>query len=301
MLKQIFQHVENTNVKVVEVFFTVDTDGSGELDLYEFEEALNRMGIALDIADIKLAFKDLDEDGSGDIAIDEFMSRMRAEKKWRERATLKKSRKNQQNEDVVRAVLAAESVDERTEILEVAAKTMWDMSVMKASLRIWGENVTDWEGMDTDEKQFRQMEMEAAKLEMAADKEEAEAVEAEAMYDKEELEAQAAEAALKKEEEEAEEAIEDAKREEEEAAAAIARADREEKEAIQAERDAQVELEEAEVAKLNYEREKAESDAAMAVAEKELADVRAVESDLTAALAKLDAAETAGDGRLRRG
>eukprot|EP01050_Picozoa_sp_SAG11_P015247 SAG11_NODE_1955_length_4005_cov_2.390937_7_plen_160_part_00 len=47
----------------------VDTDGSGELDLYEFEDALQRMGIELPIADMKLAFESLDEDGSGDIAV----------------------------------------------------------------------------------------------------------------------------------------------------------------------------------------------------------------------------------------
>ena len=46
------------------------------------------MEIELPWEDMQLAFKELDADGSGDIEIEEFMERMRAEKKWRQRAAM---------------------------------------------------------------------------------------------------------------------------------------------------------------------------------------------------------------------
>eukprot|EP01050_Picozoa_sp_SAG11_P015245 SAG11_NODE_1955_length_4005_cov_2.390937_5_plen_259_part_00 len=60
-----------------------------------------------------------------------------------------------------------------------------------------------WGDMDADEKAWRQKEMQAAKAEMVADREEAEAKAAEALYDKEELEAIQAEAEFKREQQEA--------------------------------------------------------------------------------------------------
>ena len=35
-----FTYIEQQNLKVVEMFFQVDTDGNGELDVWEFEDAL---------------------------------------------------------------------------------------------------------------------------------------------------------------------------------------------------------------------------------------------------------------------
>jgi hypothetical protein len=37
-----FTFIEQQNLKVVEMFFQVDTDGNGELDVWEFEDALVR-------------------------------------------------------------------------------------------------------------------------------------------------------------------------------------------------------------------------------------------------------------------
>lgn len=37
-----FTFIEQKNLKVVEMFFQVDTDGNGELDIWEFEDALVR-------------------------------------------------------------------------------------------------------------------------------------------------------------------------------------------------------------------------------------------------------------------
>jgi hypothetical protein len=37
-----FTFIEQQSFKVVEMFFQVDTDGNGELDVWEFEDALVR-------------------------------------------------------------------------------------------------------------------------------------------------------------------------------------------------------------------------------------------------------------------
>ena len=188
LLLQIFAHVEEVGIRVIEIFFSVDTDGSGELDVMEFEDALKRMGVHLAVADVSLAFEELDADASGDIAIEEFMGRMRSEKKWRERANMKKSSKEDSADQVTMLALLADSAEERVKIIEQASQDIWDKSALKA-LRLWGDKVNEWEGMDDDEKLWRQQEMQAAKADMMAEREEAEAAEAEANYDKEELEA----------------------------------------------------------------------------------------------------------------
>jgi Ca2+-binding EF-hand superfamily protein len=113
LLEELFAYIDTENIRVVEVFFRVDTDGSGELDVWEFEHALtvlllrpvqflvvlqgcgssrqNRlthqqltaratrtaaqvMLVAMDHNDLRLAFAELDEDGGGSISIEEFMT-----------------------------------------------------------------------------------------------------------------------------------------------------------------------------------------------------------------------------------
>lgn len=167
-----------------------DSDGSGELDVMEFEDALRRMGHPLSPSEALLVFQELDADNSGEIAIEEFMGRMRAEKKWRERARIHKSAKEEGSDLFLQEALLADSAEERMLIIERAANEIWEKSALKAALRLWGDKMNEWEGMDEDEKAWRQQELVAAKAEMLAEKEEAEAKEAEANFDKEELEAQ---------------------------------------------------------------------------------------------------------------
>lgn len=186
---QIFAHVEKHDIRVIEIFFLVDTDGSGELDVMEFEDALQRMGIELPTKDVLLAFQELDADGSGEIAIEEFMGRMRSEKKWRERASNHKSAKEEGADLFLQEALLADTAEDRLKIIERAANDIWEKSAMKATLHLWGERMDEWDGIDEDEKAWRQQEMAAVKAEMAAEKEEAEAREAEANFDREELEA----------------------------------------------------------------------------------------------------------------
>ena len=289
ILRNIFNHIEERNVRAVEVFFAVDTDGSGEMDRMEFEEALAMMKVVLSLDDMHLAFDELDSDKGGTIDIEEFMGRMRLEKKWR---VAREQRKRGIDPDDDRRI-GMLSGDEKAEAIMQSGQKAWEKAVMRSALSVWGSNMP--QDMDEDEATWRKEELEAQMAEMAAEKEEEEAAAAEALYDKEELEAIQAEAKLQQEEEEARQAVEDAEREEQEALEAIARAEKEEAEAKLAEQEAEVEVEEAEIARLDAEREQLEALEAVAIAEKELADVLRAEADLQNAEADLDVARATND------
>ena len=44
---EVLKHTRERHIRLVEVFFTVDTDGSGEMDRNEWDEALELMGLNL--------------------------------------------------------------------------------------------------------------------------------------------------------------------------------------------------------------------------------------------------------------
>jgi hypothetical protein len=289
VLRGIFEQIEEKEIRAVEIFFQVDTDGSGEMDPMEFEEALQLMKIKVSFDDMQLAFNELDEDKGGTVDIDEFMGRMRLEKKWR---IARENKKRGVDPDDDRRIGMLTGEEKQKAILN-SGKKVWDKAVMRSALNIWGEQMP--EDMDEDEAVWRKEELEAQMAEMAAEKEEEEAAAAEALYDKEELEAIQAEAKLQQEEEEARQAMLDAEREEQEAKEAIAKAEKEEAEAKLAEEEAEVEVEEAEIARLDAERETLEAQEAVAVAEKELADVLRAEADLQNAEADLDVARATND------
>ena len=68
ILRTVFEEIEEKKIRAVEVFFAVDTDGSGEMDRMEFEEALHMMGFTeLSVDDMDLAFHELDADKGGTV------------------------------------------------------------------------------------------------------------------------------------------------------------------------------------------------------------------------------------------
>jgi hypothetical protein len=77
LLIELFKYIETSNVRAVEVFFRADADGSGELDFWEFETALQDMGVQMSKLDAELAFESLDEDSTKTISITEFMNQFR--------------------------------------------------------------------------------------------------------------------------------------------------------------------------------------------------------------------------------
>jgi len=60
------------------LFNEIDLDGSGEIDKYEFNEALLKLGVTLKPRDLDNLVKEVDEDGSGTISFEEFMSMIKS-------------------------------------------------------------------------------------------------------------------------------------------------------------------------------------------------------------------------------
>ena len=245
LLDKIFRFIdESPDMRAVEVFFSVDSDGSGELDFYEFEAALEMMKIDLTELQTRSAFTELDEDQSGAIEVEEFMKQMRHEKKWRLRSINKglQARKEKGIADPKEYLKKVECLDgaERYQAIEAASVSDWERATLRAAWLAGSLEVED----DPERAVWQKEELEAQMAEMKADQEEQEAREAEFLYNKEEQEAIAAEAALKKEEDEAMAAVEEAEREEQEAQWAIADAAREEDEAKEAEAEAEREKQE---------------------------------------------------------
>ena len=81
LISEVFEKIEASAYRPLEVFFRFDSDGSGEMDFQEFVGAMEAMQIELPPWLAKEAFEELDEDGSGAIEIQEMMTRMHKELK----------------------------------------------------------------------------------------------------------------------------------------------------------------------------------------------------------------------------
>ena len=81
LISEVFEKIEASDYRPLEVFFRFDSDGSGEMDYEEFVGAMEAMQIDLPPWLAKEAFEELDEDGSGAIEIQEMMTRMHKELK----------------------------------------------------------------------------------------------------------------------------------------------------------------------------------------------------------------------------
>ena len=118
------------------------------------------------------------------------MGRMRVEKKWRQAREEKKRGVDPDSDRRIGSLTG----DDKLAAINAAGRDMWDKSVMRAALSIWGDQMPA--DMDEDEAAWRREELEAQMAEMAAEEEEKEAEAAEALYNKEEREAVEAERAL---------------------------------------------------------------------------------------------------------
>ena len=85
VLGGVLEYTERTKTSVTRVFASVDTDGSGDLDIVEFQEAMRSMGQVLTHLEIQEVMAELDIDGSGTIEASEFLDKLKQFAK--ERAT----------------------------------------------------------------------------------------------------------------------------------------------------------------------------------------------------------------------
>lgn len=268
IVAKIFEQSESGYFRVVEIFFLVDTDGSGELDRNEFEVAIDMMRMKLTAAEIDLAFGELDEDGGGTIEIEEFMARMRREKKWKKEDE-EHERELDAREQEARLIEGLTG-DAKQIAIENAGNSAWNMAKMRLQLAQW-QDEGEPEHEDDDYAAFMQEELEAQIAEAAFAKEDEEARLAEEEHAREEQEALEAEATLAKEEAEAEAALQAAKQEELEAKLAADKAEKEMREAIAAEKKAARERLEANSANAKLEQERKE-----AVEAQEVVDAKAL-------------------------
>eukprot|EP01043_Picozoa_sp_COSAG02_P037185 COSAG02_NODE_2773_length_8058_cov_8.208820_3_plen_856_part_00 len=272
IVTKIFEKSQTGMFRIVEVFFLVDTDGSGEMDRNEFEVALDMMKFKLAPADIDLAFDELDEDGGGTIEIEEFMARMRREKKWRQEDEEHEHQLNAREEEM--RMIEGLTGEAKQLAIESAGKSAWDMARMRMQLAEWKEEGQQ-EYDDEEFGNYMKEDMEAQLAEAAHAQEEEEARLAEEDHAREEQEAHEAEVQLAKEEAEAEQALQAAKKEELEAKLASDRADKEMREAIAAEKKAARERQEATTANAKLEKERMEAVEAQKVVDAKAAELQA--------------------------
>ena len=71
--RELTARMAESNETINDVFAKYDTDGSGDLDLYEFEDTLQSLGLRPRTDEIEMVFKSLDTDKSGGLSIDEFI------------------------------------------------------------------------------------------------------------------------------------------------------------------------------------------------------------------------------------
>ena len=71
--RKLAAHVIANNTPLVAIFYSADTDGSNNMDQFEWEEALESMQAPLSPTEAKLAFGVLDADGSGSLEVNEFL------------------------------------------------------------------------------------------------------------------------------------------------------------------------------------------------------------------------------------
>lgn len=77
VLGGVLDHTERTKTSVTRVFARVDSDGSGDLDIDEFQEAMRTMGQALTPLEVQEVMAELDIDGSGTIEAPEFIDKLK--------------------------------------------------------------------------------------------------------------------------------------------------------------------------------------------------------------------------------
>eukprot|EP01043_Picozoa_sp_COSAG02_P022691 COSAG02_NODE_1187_length_14003_cov_48.566240_3_plen_297_part_00 len=77
VLGDVLDFTARTNVSVTRVFAHVDADGSGDLDVVEFQTAMENMGQTLTELEITEVMSELDIDGSGTIEAGELLDKLK--------------------------------------------------------------------------------------------------------------------------------------------------------------------------------------------------------------------------------
>jgi Ca2+-binding EF-hand superfamily protein len=72
-IDRIYLFIKKEHLKVIDMFFRIDVDGSGEIEPVEFVQALSKMGLQLTREELDAVVRELDADGDGTVELHEFM------------------------------------------------------------------------------------------------------------------------------------------------------------------------------------------------------------------------------------
>ena len=78
ILQRVLDYTRDTRTSISRIFARVDADGSGDLDIHEFQQALTSMKLDLTELEAEEVVAELDIDGSGTIAASEFLDKLKA-------------------------------------------------------------------------------------------------------------------------------------------------------------------------------------------------------------------------------
>ena len=81
ILHRLLEHADKRHTSLMTIFHGLDRDGSGTLDRQEIQQAMSKIGMALDKKDVRELMDELDQDGDGHISTKEFADRLRLARK----------------------------------------------------------------------------------------------------------------------------------------------------------------------------------------------------------------------------
>ena len=64
-IDRIFAFIKKEQLKVIDMFFKIDVDGSGEIEPAEFVQAVSKMGLKLTQEELDAVVHEMDVDGDG--------------------------------------------------------------------------------------------------------------------------------------------------------------------------------------------------------------------------------------------
>jgi Ca2+-binding EF-hand superfamily protein len=72
-IDRIFTFIKKEQLKVIDMFYKIDVDGSGEIEPAEFVQAISKMGLKLSQEELDAVVHELDVDGDGTVELHEYM------------------------------------------------------------------------------------------------------------------------------------------------------------------------------------------------------------------------------------
>ena len=76
-IEKIMEFIKIEQLKLTDMFYKIDVDGSGDIEPMELVEALRKMGLTLSPAELNAVVHELDVDGDGSVELHEYLTQMK--------------------------------------------------------------------------------------------------------------------------------------------------------------------------------------------------------------------------------